>query len=197
MVWPQGLWPVGELHGAESLAARPGAGERSVARWMPVLGQDDMLVTADQAVDHRHDRAGSGNGQRTAVAEVVLHVDHDQRLIGHTLRSVMWRNVSALLFGFECGDPVAERAGLNGAAQAAHDVLVVLQIVPREQHGGENLLGSDEVMQVGPAVIAAGGAGALLVDWPRIVAVARIAQVELAAARESLGRAAAARGQHA
>jgi hypothetical protein len=59
-----------------------------MARRMPVLGQDDVIVTADQAVHDRHDRVGSGNGQRTAVAEIVLHVDHDQRLVGHTLRSV-------------------------------------------------------------------------------------------------------------
>ena len=52
-------------------------------------------------------------------------------------------------------------------------------------------------MQVGAAVMAAGGAGALLVDRPRVVAMARVAQVELAAAGESLRGAAAARRHHA
>src|SRR4029450_9373239 len=116
---------------------------------------------------------------------------------GITHAPSQWRYVSAALFFLEGGDPGIERAASDRPPEAAHDVLVVMQIVPRQQHRPKNLLGADQVLQVGAAVIAAGGTGALLVDRSRVVAMAGVAQIELAAAGKSLRRAAAARRQHA
>src|SRR5262249_10488605 len=90
------------------------------------------------------------------------------------------RYVSLVLFALECGDPVVERAGLDRAAQAAHDVLIEMQVMPAEQHGSQDFAARDQMVKIGPAVVAASWAGALLVDRPRIVAMAGIAQVELA-----------------
>src|SRR4029450_174984 len=116
---------------------------------------------------------------------------------GITHAPSQWRYVSAALFFLECCDPGIERTAFDGAPEAAHDVLVVLQIVPRQKHRRENLLGAKQMMQIGAAVMAAGGTRALLVDRPVIVAMAGVAQIELTAARKSLRRAAATRRQHA
>src|SRR4051812_24637874 len=67
-----------------------------------------------------------------------------------------WRNVPQGLLGREAGDPGVERAAFDGGAQAAHDVLVILEIVPGEQHGAEDLLAADEMVEIGTAVIYAG-----------------------------------------
>src|SRR5262245_5178276 len=92
---------------------------------------------------------------------------------GMASRSVaIGRDISARLFGLERGDPGAERAGFDGAPQAAHDVLVILQIVPRQQHRRENLFATDQMVQIGAAVVPARRAGALLVVRPWIVAMA-------------------------
>ena len=50
---------------------------------MPILRQHDVLVVGDQAIDPRDDGIGAGYRQRAAVAEIVLHVDDDQGLVGH------------------------------------------------------------------------------------------------------------------
>ncbi|MNV93810.1 hypothetical protein D3C71_1885420 [compost metagenome] len=50
---------------------------------VPVLRQDHMLEPPDEIVDRRHDLIASGNGKRSARAEIVLHVDDDQRLSSH------------------------------------------------------------------------------------------------------------------
>src|SRR5258708_17947577 len=92
-----------------------------------------------------------------------------------------WRDVSFALFRFECGDPVAKCARLDRGPQAAHNVLIVVQIVPGEQHGAEHLLAAHEMVQIGAAMMPAGRAGAALVERTRIVAVARVAQVDLGA----------------
>ena len=88
MVRPQRLRAVRKLRRGERLGITPGAGERGMARRMPVLRQHDMVVAAHQAVDQRHDRARAWDGESAALAEVVLHVDHDQRLVRHYARSV-------------------------------------------------------------------------------------------------------------
>src|SRR5262249_3625271 len=71
-------------------------------------------------------------------------------------------------FGLEGGDPVPERAGLDGGAQAAHDVLVVMHVVPRQKHGTKNLLAADQVVQIGAAMVAACGTGTVFVDRSRV-----------------------------
>src|SRR5262245_61100211 len=82
-----------------------------------------------------------------------------------------WREVSTTLFMLEGGDPGIERAGLDGVPQSAHDVLVVPQIVPRQEHGSENLLGTNEMVKIGPAVVSASGTDALIIDRSGIVTV--------------------------
>ena len=157
-----------------------------------------MVEAADQAIDQRNDGVGSRDGERAALTEVVLHVDHDQRLVRHSdILPHSDGNVSPPLFSVECGDPVAERAGFDRAAQAAHDVLVVMHVVPCQQHGTKNLLAADQVVQIGAAMVAAGGAGTVFVDRPGIIAVPRVAQVEFAAPGEGLRRAPGARRHHA
>src|SRR3954453_10076144 len=48
---------------------------------MRVAGRDDVVVVAvgEQRADRGGDRRTSPDGQRTALAEVVLYVDHNQR----------------------------------------------------------------------------------------------------------------------
>src|SRR4051812_32457315 len=69
------------------------------------------------------------------------------------------RYVSQGLLALEGGNPCIERATLDRAAQTAHDVLIVLKIVPAQQHRAEDLLAADQVMKVGAAVMDAGRAG--------------------------------------
>src|SRR3546814_9487588 len=69
---------------------------------------------------------------------------------------------------------------------AAHQVLVIGQIMRRHQHGAENLVGAHEEMQVGAAVVAAGRAAAMLVDGPRVLGMTGIADVDAAAPRKGL-----------
>src|SRR5258707_3298168 len=95
-------------------------------------------------------------------------------------------NVSAPLFSLECGDPVTERAGFDRAAQAAHDVLVIMHVVPCQQHGTKDLLAADQVMQIGAAMVAAGGAGTVVVERPWVVAVPPVAQIHFPAPGERL-----------
>src|SRR5471032_3389824 len=97
-------------------------------------------------------------------------------------------DVSPPLFLLECGDVVAECAALDTRPQAAHYVLIIVEIVPGEQHRAQNLLAANEVMQVGTAVVRARRAGAMLVDRPRIVAMTGVAQVEFAAPGKRLCR---------
>src|ERR1051325_11418386 len=80
---------------------------------------------------------------------------------GITHAPSQWRYVPAGLLLLEGIDPPTERAGLDRAPQAAHDVLVVLQIVPRQQHRRENLFGADQMLQIGAAVIGGGRGGGL------------------------------------
>lgn len=72
-------------------------------------------------------------------------------------------------------------------AEAGHQVLVVLQIVPGQQHGGEDFARFHKVVQVGAAVALAGRAVAGGVQRAGVVGVAGVAQVDGAAAGEGLG----------
>jgi hypothetical protein len=48
---------------------------------MPVLGEDDVLEQRRNAMDRVDYGIAIGNGERTAGAEVVLHVDNDQNVM--------------------------------------------------------------------------------------------------------------------
>ena len=67
------------------------------------------------------------------------------------------------------------------ARSAAHQFLVVVQVVPGQQHRPEDLRRLDQMVQIGAAECRAGRAAALRVERPRIVGVARVAEVDRAA----------------
>jgi hypothetical protein len=50
---------------------------------MPVLRQHDVVVAADQAIDHRHDGVGARDSQGATLAKIVLHIDNNQHLVRH------------------------------------------------------------------------------------------------------------------
>src|SRR4029077_17662797 len=54
--------------------------ERLVRRRMPVLCEDHMRETCGELVDQGHDFVAARNRQRAARTEVVLDIDHQQRI---------------------------------------------------------------------------------------------------------------------
>ena len=88
-------------------------------------------------------------------------------------------------------------AGENGFSRAAHQTQIVLQVVHRGQARVEDLLGVEEVGQVGPAVAAAGLAGAALLDGPVGLAVHALPMFNRPLAHEQLAVAGVAGGHHA
>ena len=54
-----------------------------------------------------------------------------------------------------------ERALSDGRAQVGHQVLVVGQVVPGQQHRGDDLVRLHDVMEIGSGELAAGRATAL------------------------------------
>ena len=48
---------------------------------MPILGQRDVSKTFGEAIDDGHHRIAVGNRERTAGAEIVLHIDDQQQII--------------------------------------------------------------------------------------------------------------------
>jgi hypothetical protein len=49
---------------------------------VPVLGEDDVLEVLRDFVDGRDDRVSACDGKRPAGAEVVLHVDDEEDVVG-------------------------------------------------------------------------------------------------------------------
>ena len=72
-----------------------------------------------------------------------------------------------------------------------------MQVVPGQQHGAEDFLGHDQMMQVGAAVLCADRAAAVRIQRLGIVLVPRVAKIELAVAGEGLAGAAGPGRQHA
>ena len=72
-------------------------------------------------------------------------------------------------------------------ARAAHEVEKEVQVVHRQQDGAGHLFLAHQVVKVGTRVSAlANGAGARGVERSGVVREARVAQVELALARETI-----------
>src|SRR5260370_34621486 len=61
--------------------------ERAVAGWMPVLRQNHMIETLGEPVDDRHDRVALADSQGATRAEIVLHVDDQQQIVGLNLHA--------------------------------------------------------------------------------------------------------------
>ncbi|GAA2838402.1 hypothetical protein GCM10010836_34840 [Aminobacter aminovorans] len=51
---------------------------------VPILGQKHVLAIADEVVNQRDDLVTAVHGKRTAGAKVVLKVDDNKRIRGHT-----------------------------------------------------------------------------------------------------------------
>src|SRR6188508_1089971 len=80
VIRPEHLLAVAQPRGLERLLAGMARSERGMARGMPVLGDDDVLELAREAIDERHDLVAALHFERAARAEVVLHVDDDQAI---------------------------------------------------------------------------------------------------------------------
>ena len=48
--------------------------------WVPVLGQDHVAKARGNPMDHRHHILAARHRQRPSIAEVILHVDHQQNV---------------------------------------------------------------------------------------------------------------------
>src|SRR6266513_3714211 len=90
-----------------------------------------------------------------------------------------------------------EASLLDRRAQLAHQLLVVVEVVKRVEPGAQNLVRLLQVMEVGAREMPAGVAGAALVQGGGVVTVARVADLDVAAAREQPAVARVARRQHA
>src|SRR5579871_4949596 len=90
-----------------------------------------------------------------------------------------------------------ERAGPDDLTRAPREIEVVLDVVRAREAVVEELLGVEEVREVGAAVARAALAGAALLDGRRVVAEARVADVELAALDEEVAVARVARRHYA
>src|SRR5690625_1556336 len=85
----------------------------------------------------------------------------------------------------------------DGVPQPRHQLLIIMQIMPGQQHRGDDLAGAEDMMQIGAAIAPAARTGAILVQRARIVAMAGIPDIDGPPPREGLPRAAASRRQHA
>src|SRR6267142_8303 len=87
MVGPQRLRTIGHGDGLERRRTRMARSERAVAGWMPVLRQNHMIETLGEPVDDRHDRVALADSQGAIRAEIVLHVDDQQQIVGLNLHA--------------------------------------------------------------------------------------------------------------
>src|SRR5215470_15401539 len=88
---------------------------------------------------------------------------------------------------------IRKSPGGDGLTEVAHQLLIVVQIVPGQEHRAQDLLRLYQMVDIAPGVVAAGRTAAGGIDRARVARVARIAHVELPEAREGRARAAAAR----
>ena len=64
------------------------AGERLMPRRMPVLGENDVLESRCDGVDDGDDLVAAGNRQRSARAEIILHVGDEENVLRGDLNFV-------------------------------------------------------------------------------------------------------------
>src|SRR3569623_3366113 len=85
----------------------------------------------------------------------------------------------------------------DGLAQLAQQGLIVVLIVYGAEARAEDLVALIEVAQIGTTVVTAGVAATVFIERTRVVAMARVADADLARAHEQMADARVARGQHA
>ena len=54
----------------------------AVARRVPILGQHDMVEPLGKPIDDGDHGIALGNRQRTGRAEIILHIDDQQEIVG-------------------------------------------------------------------------------------------------------------------
>jgi hypothetical protein len=82
VIRPQSLRTVAKFNLLEGLFAGVRGGEGIVVGSVPVLGEDDVLEMLCGAMDRPDDRVTVGNGECAAGAEIVLHVDDKEDVVG-------------------------------------------------------------------------------------------------------------------
>jgi len=92
---------------------------------------------------------------------------------------------------------IVQRPGLDGGAQLAHQRQVVMQVVDRGEARAEDLVDPLQVVQVRAREVPAGIAVAGGVERSRVVPMYRVADSDIAEAREEPAVTRIARGQHA
>src|SRR5499427_6020691 len=110
-------------------------------------------------------------------------------------RSAGFRRLPASLA--EGDEAVLEAPRRDGLAQLAHEGLVVMQVVQGIEPRAQDLVDLLEMVQVGPGEMGAGVATTGLVERLRVVAVARVADLDVAEAGEQPAVPRVARRQHA
>jgi hypothetical protein len=63
------------------MLALMGAGERVVARRMPVLGEDNVLEEWRDAMNDRDDSISVGDSKGPAGTEIILYIDDEQNIL--------------------------------------------------------------------------------------------------------------------
>src|SRR5215467_5380360 len=111
------------------------------------------------------------------------------------LRSAGFRPLGSL--PAESREPVLETSPRDRLAQLAHEGLVVVQVVQGIEARAQDLVDLLQMVQVAPGETRAGVAAAGLVERPRVVAVARVADLDVAEAGEEPAVPRVARRQHA
>ena len=85
MVGPERLGAIAQLDFFERALSGVGAGEGGMRGGVPVLGEDDVPEFGSDAVNDGDHRVAVGYGQRATGAEVVLHVDDNEDVLGGDL----------------------------------------------------------------------------------------------------------------
>src|SRR5260221_14680049 len=94
--------------------------------------------------------------------------------------------VAARLGVVKAGDEIVERGRRNRRAQILHEVAIVAQVVPRQQHARQDRAAAAEMVEIGAAVGFASRAAAFATERRQGAGVARAAQIERAAPPEGL-----------
>ena len=80
MVGPQHLLAISRLNGFEGKASGMIGGEGVMIARVPVLGQNHMAEGGGNPIDHRHHFLAARHSKSASIAEVILHVDHQQNI---------------------------------------------------------------------------------------------------------------------
>jgi hypothetical protein len=82
VIGPQRLLAITEPYLLERPLTWMGTGERLVVGGMPVLGEDDVLEERSDLVNDGNDLVAARDGQSPVWAEVILHVDDEEEVVG-------------------------------------------------------------------------------------------------------------------